>query len=215
MGQPTNVILASYYKGKRLYVSQAPDPEKIIWENIKYSQMERIVRQFVTLVCGAVLVGLCMVMVSVTVSYDMNALDKGGREPCPEGFDSWPEDKQNRYTDRNPETLHCLCDTDAGTSSDCEEYIKALSLARFFRAFTAICCSFSAAAVDGILLVMLPFEKHIAMDSQEKSLMLRSVFLKTILYGTLQLSLQQLWPLIINTLLCRRCILVRDRTCRQ
>lgn len=129
---------------------------------------------------------VCVIMVSITLGYDIEALNLGGIDLCPVGFESWSDIAQNVYVDRHPETLHCYCDASSSRAAQmdgCKNYYQALTVARLFRAATAVCCCFSAVFIDIILAAMLPFEKHIATDSQEKSRMWRSLLFKVVFYG--------------------------------
>ena len=169
-----------------MHVTTAPDPEKIVWENVKYTRPQRLARQFVSFCFGLVLVFVCVVMVSVTLGYDTVVIDEGGSDICPVSFDSWSARSQRGYVRAHPGTLHCYCDAaaDEGANTDgCKRYFEAVTVARLFRVATALCCVASAVLVDALFFMVQGFEKHISTDGREKSIMWRSLILKFLIYG--------------------------------
>jgi hypothetical protein len=134
-------------------------------------------------------VGVCLVFVSFSLGYDADVAEKGGTMRCPAHFHAWREDVKEDYVSNNPGALHCYCDEYVGdtTGEGCGRYFQALTVARLFRAATAIVLCGAALLVDALLAGGRGwnFEKPESTDVQENSIMWRSFVLKSILYGLL------------------------------
>jgi hypothetical protein len=180
--------LPLFLQGHQLYVTAAPDPEQIIWEHMKYTPLGRAARQLLTFLLGLLLVVICLFIVAISLGYDKDVADKGGTDVCPAHYDAWREEVKESYVENNPGSLHCYCDQyPLGKKGEgCGQYYQALTVARLFRAATAVCICGCALLVDALLWeASQHLEKPTATEGQETSIMRRSFVLKTILYGLL------------------------------
>jgi hypothetical protein len=192
-------------QGRRLRCEQAPEPERIIWENMKFSDLSRILRCLVSFVIMLGLVAFCVVIVAVSIGFDDAALDLGGTEACPAGFSSLPKHEQEAAAIADDQLVHCYCDplgTEAAKEDVCVDYYEAWAGAIVFRVFTAVVCIASSSLVDVFFSLVWPFEKHLSFDGMEKSVMVRSFLIKILLQGEMTSPLSS-FPVFTLQIPCR------------
>ena len=183
-------------KGRRLVISQAPEPSTIIWENLEYSNLSRSLRQSLTGIVA--MLAICISIACTFRARDFQAQTLAATSlPCPDGFLRLDADQQRVIIEENTELAHCYCSTlgiseQIGTSL-CSDYLSMIlrSSATNFAAgllvvginmaFTIIFDRFGS------------FERHVSIETMETSNLVRVFLLKVINTGALVLLYSQTW----------------------
>jgi hypothetical protein len=115
------------FKGHKLKVRQAPEPSTILWENLEYSNFERLRRKGTTTAIAFVMIFFSVIFTFFARDVQETALDKGGLEECPAGWDDLSfKDKHDRVSVvGNEGILHCYCNEmdyiEQGNDATCKE----------------------------------------------------------------------------------------------
>ena len=183
-------------KGRRLAVTQAPEPSTIIWENLEYSNLSRSLRQGMTGIVA--LLAICISIACTFRARDFQAKTLAATSlPCPDGFYSLDSDEQRDIIEENTELAHCYCST-LGISEQfgiglCSDYLSMVlrsSATNYAAGFLVVGINMAF----GIIFDRFGrFERHESIEELETSNLIRVFLLKVINTGALVLLYSQTW----------------------
>eukprot|EP00904_Undaria_pinnatifida_P010629 jgi/Undpi1/6697/HiC_scaffold_20.g09176.m1 len=175
--------------GRRIRVSEAPEPSTILWENYGYARWELCARRTFSFLVGASFLTLSISMSIIALYQNQEAERKGGATECPTDWDSLSSQEQIDAVEEDDGILHCLCaHQDSGLlaldpSNVCYDYVRAKLEATWLVLGTSFMVAFTNAAINKITKLMGAFEKHRSVDTQEVSIFRRLVLLKFVNIG--------------------------------
>ena len=180
-GQASN---AKLLEGKSLRISRAPEPSTIIWENLRFTFKERIMRRNFT-----TLLALFLIVISVVCTYVAKILQDrsnsaAGTTLCPTGFNSLPQSTQVAAVNSDSSILHCYCDnlsySQQATDKTCREYYKQQVSMELVTYFASVVVLLINVGVEFIMQAFSELEKHQSEDTAYRSVFLRLFALKYI-----------------------------------
>jgi hypothetical protein len=177
------------FRSHRIRVTRAPPPSTIIWENLRYTQLERAGRRIGTWGISIMLLFLSAIASFSARALEQQAQDAGGSVACPVGFNTWSREEQKQYAESNPGSEHCYCSNlnPYQQSSDplCQDYYGYQVRADVMAYIGAFIVVFINGLIDVVLKRCAEYEKHHSLDALEMSIFVRLFMLKIINSGIL------------------------------
>jgi len=184
------------FKGKKLRVSQAPEPSTIIWENLECPKRERNLRKLLT-------TGVAMLAILFSVAFTFIARDfkskvlENSIQYCPEGFLDLSSEKQFDIVKYDSKLSHCFCSTlnhaEQAREELCQEYLRTNMQSLISSYGAGFMIIFMNSFFTWLMDKAGSFEKHHSIDEMETSVMVRVFILKIINTGCLVLLYNQKW----------------------
>jgi hypothetical protein len=189
------------FLGRRLRVTQAPDPSTILWENLGYTKASKGCRKLLTTVAAMLAIFLSVVATFWATDFQQKMLNSYDI-PCPENFSSLPIMTQQMMTNHDTSLAHCFCSKlsmakQRSISNLCGGYLK-----QRIRSKVAIYSASVVVILINMLFTILmdkagAFEKHNSLDAMETSIMVRIFFAKFVNTAVLLLLFNMKWLQII------------------
>jgi len=170
--------------GKKLKFNRAPEPSTIIWENLRFSFKERILRRTIT-----TFLALLLILVSVVCTYTAKVLQDrstttSGTALCPSGFNGLTRTEQQEAVSADSSILHCYCDnlsySQKGVDSTCRSYYQQQLTTQLVTYFASIIVLIVSIFMEFVMQAFSNLEKHQSEDTAYRSVFLRLFALKYI-----------------------------------
>ena len=170
--------------GKKLKFNRAPEPSTIIWENLRFSFKERILRRTIT-----TFLALLLILVSVVCTYTAKVLQdrsttSSGTVLCPSGFNGLTKTQQQEAVEADSSILHCYCDnlsySQKGIDSTCRSYYQQQLITQLVTYFASIIVLIVSIFMEFVMQAFSNLEKHQSEDTAYRSVFLRLFALKYI-----------------------------------
>ena len=104
------------FKGRALMVNKAPEPSRLLWENLQYSGLQRSIRTFLTTAYILVFIAFNIGVTFASRILQQTTLQSGGIGECPSHWSSLPSEEQLQLVTENSDYLHCYCNLHANES---------------------------------------------------------------------------------------------------
>lgn len=169
-----------------LKVSQAPEPSTIIWENLKYSSWNKILRRSVAIIVAMMFICISIIITLGTKSLHVQfASSSGTNSFCTSAFQHMSRSEQRDMVavDRTSYTnCYCQQSSELFTTADpyCKQYVKNRLNQQFFMFFASITVLLINSTLDYILKLFSTFEKHSTQNTKERCSLIRVFILKYI-----------------------------------
>ncbi len=115
------------FKGKKLKLSQAPEPTTIIWENLEFSPASRFGRKCLTTFVASLAILLSIYFTFLSKDF-REELTKSMSEVCPDYLTGLTQEELNQLAEQNNSLRHCYCSTlepqEQWEEPKCVEYMK-------------------------------------------------------------------------------------------
>jgi hypothetical protein len=116
-----------HFKGKRLKLSQAPEPSTIIWENLEFSPTSRFGRKCLTTFIASLAVLMSVYFTFVAKDF-REELSKKMSRACPDYLLDLTTDELSQMVQQDTSLSHCYCSTlepkEQWDEDICVEYVK-------------------------------------------------------------------------------------------
>lgn len=185
MFQPTVFDLFSqdsgmYFKGKRLEVKVAPEPNTIIWETVITPFWTRVKRQ-----CLTTAVALSFVLISFFITFSALVTMQNytqQNQQCPLGFFQLSVPQQQALVSQYSNDLHCYCDqfspSSQATNPYCKTYATKATQVQVMMFFAAVIVLLVNSFMEYVFDFFADFEKHRTEVDKERSIFFRLFILK-------------------------------------
>mmetsp|Transcript_4672 Transcript_4672/g.6635 ORF Transcript_4672/g.6635 Transcript_4672/m.6635 type:complete len:427 (-) Transcript_4672:9-1289(-) len=183
-------------KGRKLKVSQAPEPSTIIWENLEVPERSRLFRKCLTTSVATLAIFLSVIFTFLARDFKFQTL-KSTERPCPYGFSELSHDDQYEIIHEDTDISHCYCSRVGflrqWQENVCYEYAKN----KFKSSVMSYCAGFMTCAMNIFFTWLMDragsFEKHESLDAMQGSNMARVFVLKFVNTGCLILLYSVNW----------------------
>ena len=167
-----------------LWVTEAPEPSNILWENLQFNLSNRLGRKALSAL-GTVCMLFCIVIASsISRIYQNRTLEVGGKAHCPSQYSQMSETEQYSYVQSSTEYLHCYCNIPSHQNhTQCGPYLTDLSISTGVTVAVAFFVYFMNHIIELVVPICVDFERCHSTCQRDRNIFIRMVFMKFLNMG--------------------------------
>ena len=167
-----------------LWVTEAPEPSNILWENLQYNFTHRLMRRIFSASCTACMLICIVVACSVSRIYQYRTLEVGGKAHCPSQYFQMTQSEQFSYVQSSTEYLHCYCNIPSNHDHAwCESYLIDLKISTAVTVAVAFFLYVMNHLIDIIVPTLIDLERYHSTDKRDCNIFIRMLFMKVLNMG--------------------------------